>query len=190
MGSEMCIRDSLQCIRTIPYYWTSMPPMHQNYSILLDLNASNASELFHIIGPQCLQSIGTIPYYWISMSPIHLNYSILLDLNASNLSDTKPAIQQASQYTSRQASHPTSKPVNRSRVAGRPRGHSGGGDGGFPRSLESGRSPGPTCPGTKYPVRGIPHFDVVSRTRIEACKLSLKQRAQRSVSEQPSMCLE
>ena len=26
-----------------------MPPMHQNYSILLDLNASNASELFHIL---------------------------------------------------------------------------------------------------------------------------------------------
>ena len=53
----------LQCIRTIPYYWTSMPPMYQNYSIfwtsmppmpenysiLLDLNASNASELFHIL---------------------------------------------------------------------------------------------------------------------------------------------
>ena len=35
----------LQCIRTIPYYCTSMPPMHQNNSILLDLNASNASEL-------------------------------------------------------------------------------------------------------------------------------------------------
>ena len=34
-----------------------------------------------------------------------------------------------------------------------------GGGGGFPRTLESGRSPGPTCPGTKYPVRGIPHFD-------------------------------
>ena len=30
-------------------FWTSMPPMHQNYSILLDLNASNASELFHIL---------------------------------------------------------------------------------------------------------------------------------------------
>ena len=48
-----------------------MPPMHQNYSTLLDLNvsnaselfhifdlnASNASELFHIIGPQCLRAI-------------------------------------------------------------------------------------------------------------------------------------
>ena len=30
-------------------FWTSMTPMHQNYSILLDLNASNASELFHIL---------------------------------------------------------------------------------------------------------------------------------------------
>ena len=38
-------------------------------------------------------------------------------------------------------------------------GDGGGGDG-FPRTLESGRSPVPTCPGTKYPVRGIPHFDV------------------------------
>ena len=32
-------------------------------------------------------------------------------------------------------------------------GGGGGDDGGFPRTLESGRSPGPTCPGTKYPVR-------------------------------------
>ena len=41
-------------------------------------------------------------------------------------------------------------------------GSGGGGDGGgFPRTLESGRSPGPTCPGTKYPVRGIPHFDLI-----------------------------
>ena len=39
-------------------------------------------------------------------------------------------------------------------------GGGGGDDGGFPRTLESGRSPGPTCPGTKYPVRGIPHFDM------------------------------
>ena len=38
-------------------------------------------------------------------------------------------------------------------------GDDGGGGGGFPRTLESGRSPGPTCPGTTYPVRGIPHFD-------------------------------
>ena len=31
--------------------------------------------------------------------------------------------------------------------------------GGVPTSLNIWRSPGPTCPGTKYPVRGIPHFD-------------------------------
>ena len=31
--------------------------------------------------------------------------------------------------------------------------------GGFPTTLDVWRSPGPTCPGTKYPVRGIPHFD-------------------------------
>ena len=30
---------------------------------------------------------------------------------------------------------------------------------GFPRTLDIWRSPVPTCPGTKYPVRGIPHFD-------------------------------
>ena len=44
-------------------FWTSMPPMHQHYSISLDLNASNASELFHIIGPQCLQCLRAIPYF-------------------------------------------------------------------------------------------------------------------------------
>ena len=38
---------------------------------------------------------------------------------------------------------------------------SGGGDDddGFPRTLDIWRSPVPTCPGTKYPVRGIPRFD-------------------------------
>ena len=40
-------------------------------------------------------------------------------------------------------------------------GDDGGDGGGFPRTLESGQSPGPTCPGTKYPVRGIPHFDFI-----------------------------
>ena len=69
---------------------------------ILDLNASNASKPFHIIGPQCLQCIRAI--------------------------DGDDG---------------------------------GGGGGGFPRTLESGRSPGPTCPGTKYPVRGIPHFDIL-----------------------------
>ena len=89
-----------ECFKSI--FWTSMPPMHQNYSILLDLNPSNASELFHILdlnaskaselfhilgpqclqcirtvpyfGPQCLQCIRTIPYYWTSMPPMHQSY--------------------------------------------------------------------------------------------------------------------
>ena len=30
---------------------------------ILDLIASNASELFHIIGPQCLRSLRAIPYF-------------------------------------------------------------------------------------------------------------------------------
>ena len=37
---------------------------------------------------------------------------------------------------------------------------SDGGDG-FPTTLDIWRSPGPTSPGTKYPVRGIPHFDLL-----------------------------
>ena len=32
-------------------------------------------------------------------------------------------------------------------------GGDGDGGGGFPRTLDSGRSPGPTCPRTKYPVQ-------------------------------------
>jgi len=39
-------------------------------------------------------------------------------------------------------------------------GGGGDGDGGFPRTLDIWWSPVPTCPGTKYPVRGIPHFDL------------------------------
>ena len=34
-----------------------------------------------------------------------------------------------------------------------------GGDSGVPTILNIWQSPGPTCPGAKYPVRGIPHFD-------------------------------
>ena len=49
-------------------------------------------------------------------------------------------------------------------------GDDGGGGGGFPRTLESGRSPGPTCPGTKYPVRGIPHFDELFSSVLDYCK--------------------
>ena len=105
-----------------------MPPMHQNYSILLDLNASNASELFHLIGPQCLQCIRTIPYYWTSMPPMPQSYSIFWTLGDGD--------------------------------DGGGGGDGGGsGGGGFPRTLDIWRSLGPTCPGTKYPVRGIPHFD-------------------------------
>ena len=152
-----------------------MPPMHQHNSMLLDLNASNASELFHVIGPQCLQSIRTIPYYWTSMPPMHQNYSILFDLNASNASQLfQPPNKQASQPRQHD-SHPTSKPANKSARqssnkqflargrggAGRPQADGGGG---FPRTLESGRSLGPTCPGTKYPVRGISHFDLAPGT--------------------------
>ena len=43
----------------------------------------------------------------------------------------------------------------------------GGGDDGVPTSLDIWQSPGPTWPGTKYPVQGIPHFDDV-RMRIRA----------------------
>ena len=40
-------------------------------------------------------------------------------------------------------------------------GDSDGGDGdGIPTTLPSGQTPGPSRPGTKYPVRVIPHFDV------------------------------
>ena len=46
--------------------------------------------------------------------------------------------------------------------AAAPQEESDDGGGGFPRTLKSGRSPVPTCPGTKYPIRGIPHFDEAS----------------------------
>ena len=38
------------------------------------------------------------------------------------------------------------------------------GGGRVPTTLDLWRSPGPTCPGTKYPVRGIPHFDYLECT--------------------------
>ena len=60
----------------------------------------------------------------------------------------------------------------------------GGGDGGFPRTLESGRSPGPTCPGTKYPVWGIPHFDNLQD------QMSLKNYPVRAPCELGGRCRE
>ena len=46
--------------------------------------------------------------------------------------------------------------------------------GGVPTTLDIWRSPGPTCPGTKYPVRGIPHFDEARRAASEARNLGCK----------------
>ena len=77
-----------------------MPPRHQNYSILLDLNASKASELFHIIGPQCLQGIRTIPYYWTSMPPRHQNYSSHPTGKGVNKSASQPSNKQGSEPAS------------------------------------------------------------------------------------------
>ena len=42
----------------------------------------------------------------------------------------------------------------------RPEFPSDGDGGGVPTTLDIWRSTGATCPGTKYPVRGIPHFDI------------------------------
>ena len=72
--------------------------------------------------------------------------------------ESKPAIQQASR--------PASQPGRlKERVwgGGSPprKDQMGGGHGGVPTTLDIWRSPGPTCPRTKYPVRGIPHFDFV-----------------------------
>ena len=87
-------------------------------------------------------------YYWTSIKPV--NWTAILAATQSNQSTGQPSWLSLNQ-TSKLDSHPGSHSID----------GDGGGDGGFPRTLESGRSPGPTCPGTKYPVRGIPHFDVM-----------------------------
>ena len=48
----------------------------------------------------------------------------------------------------------------------------GGDGGGVPTTLESGASPGPWWPGTKYPVWGIPHFDI-QRLSLSTVRTSL-----------------
>ena len=44
-------------------------------------------------------------------------------------------------------------------------GAGGGGGGDVPRTLPAGQTPRPSRPGTKYPVRGIPHFDKTRASR-------------------------
>ena len=123
-------------------------------------------------------------YYWTSIQPV--NWTAILAVTQSSQSTGQPSWQSLNQ-TSQLDSHPGSHsitPVNWTAILaatqsdqpsnpGRrqadlkgglgglppPQEESDDGGGGFPRILESGRSLGPTCPGTKYPVRGIPHFD-------------------------------
>ena len=117
-----------------------MPPMYQNYSILLDLKASNAS-----------------------------NYSSHPTSKPASQGNMTAIAKATCQPSNKQASKQVSKPAIQQAIpCGRsggtarpcPQGDGGDGDGGFPRTPERGQGPGPTCPGTKYPVRGIPHFDV------------------------------
>ena len=123
----------------------------------------------------------------------------------------KPAIQQASQQTSQQASHPRSKPVNKSAsqpsnptsnslrgVGGRraPAGRGCGGarGGAATATAAAAASPEPwnlggalvpsAHAGTKYPVRGIPHFDnwcslsqPGTTTMFRGCFLNLDMRS-------------
>ena len=103
----------------------------------MDLNASKQSELFHIVGLQCLQSIR----------------------HQASHPTSKPVNQSASQPSNKQASKPAKaswRPVGRLKGAsgGRQPPQEGSDDGGGVfTTLEIWRSPGSTRPGTKYPVR-------------------------------------
>ena len=106
-----------------------------------------------------------------SIKPV--NCTAILAVTQSNQSTGQPfwqPLNQTSQLDSHSGSH-SIKPVSESwRSVGRLEGgglgglrppHEGPDDGGgFPTALDIWRSPGPTCPGTTYPVQGIPHFDM------------------------------
>ena len=122
-------------------------------------------KIFHIIGPQCLQCIRTIPYFGpqclqcIKTIP-YFGPQCLQCIRTIPYFGPQclQCIRTIPYYWTSMPPMPQSYSIFWT---------SGDGDdderggGGFPRTLESGRSPGPTCPGTKYPVRGIPHFDVL-----------------------------
>ena len=65
---------------------TSMPPMHENYSILLDLDASNASELFHILDLNASNASKLFHILNLNASNASELFHIL-NLNASNASE-------------------------------------------------------------------------------------------------------
>ena len=147
------------------------------HSLKLDLNAHIWRSHRILNGPQCPFLAVPTAYCWTSMS----------------MSGDPTAY-----YWTSMSRGTVGIPCGGSRVAGRPRGRprgsargpgDGGGGDGFPRTLESGRSSVPTCPGTKYPVRGIPHFDnAIVKTldqSLECLMVHVKQAITHVFQRQP-----
>ena len=121
-------------------------------NILWKLSQFSITVRIPIIGPQCLQCIRTIPNFWTSMPPIHQTQS-------------QPSNKQASKQVSKAAIRQVI-PCGGSEGAGCPRGGSARGGTVAAATVVSQElwnlvsALGTTCPGTKYPNWGIPHFDL------------------------------
>ena len=117
------------------YYWTSMSVSGGSSRVLLDLNVRIWRSQPHIIGPQCPYLAVRTAYYWTSMS----------------ISGGPTAY-----YWTSMSTLICRKSLRGATARRRRRG--GDGDD-VPTTLASGRSPGPSCQGSKYPIPKIPHFD-------------------------------
>ena len=138
-----------------------MPPIHQKGPAQLNLDAPNPSKWSRTIGPQCLQEPGILEILETTHSK---NKPSWQPLNQTSQLDSNPGSHsiKPGKWTAILAATQSNQSVN---YGGR-QADSEGGLGGWqpsqagsddadnvPTTLDIWRSPGPTCPGNKHPVR-------------------------------------
>ena len=146
------------------YYWTSMPILSQSEKLLYVLSHP-AGLLFQ--KNQHFWNFGTYPFsksvYFLILNNFPKNGSpgqttMLMRRAAKFCVEPRSPFSYISHHDPKTSGKPL---VIVSWPACPPEFPSdGGGNVDVPTTLGIWRSPGPTCPGTKYPVRRIPHFDL------------------------------
>ena len=166
------------------YYWTSMPPIsHYNsyYWTSMPILSQSEKLLYVLSHPAGLLSRKNYGFWNLGTYPFSKSvYFLILNNFSKNGSpgQTTMLMRRAAKFCVEprspfsEISHQESKTLGKpltvvSWPECRPEFPSDGG-GDVRTTLDIWRSPRPTCPGTKYPVRGIPHFDIFFAIRFGA----------------------